>query len=376
MRIGRTIGFLVLALLGAALVWLAAGSLRAARRERAAEAAWDASFGPLGFLTERFPARPTNETARALEGAARTLGIEMRPRGEQPADDEPSRPKKTEWDGVRAPLEKWADAQAAKAEGLPEPPPAPVASFFAAHAPVLDAIEETLLASPAPEWAVDVSKLYAAPVPNLSGQMQLARVLVGRAEARAAAKDARAEESLRAAFALTGSLRGRPEIVSQLVSIGATRLELAAARRIPVDAVAWRERLKTLDPRAGMLVAWKREAWVQHEAAKRLREGRLRAGPLSGRATALLGFWRDRVASAAYLDAWRAAAEAAAKSPVEDAEAKGLTEAFTAALVQSGARAVPPEAMPNLVGSWRRANVLALEIRKTDESLAARTPKA
>lgn len=374
MRIGRTIGFLVLALLGAALVWLGAGSLKAARRERAAEAAWGASYGPLGDFTTRFPARPTNEMARALEDAARTLGIEMRPRGEQP-DDESSWRKKTGWDGVRAPLEKWADAQAAKAEGLPESPPAPVASFFAAHVPALDAIEKTLLAGPAPEWAVDVSKLYAAPVPNVSGQMQLARVLVGRAEARAAAKDARAEESLRAAFALTGSLRGRPEIVSQLVSIGATRLELAAARRIPLDAVAWRGRLKTLDPRAGMLGAWKREAWVQYEAAKRLREGRLWAGPLAGRAAVLLRLWRERVASAAYLDAWRAATEAAAKSAVEDAETKGLTEAFQAALVQSGARAVPPEAMPNLVGSWRRANVLALEIRKTDETLAARAPK-
>lgn len=374
MRIGRTIGFLVLALLGAALVWLGAGSLKAARRERAAEAAWEASFGPLGGLTARFPVRPTNESARTLENAARTLGIEMRPRGEQP-DEEWSRPRKTDWDGVRAPLEKWADTQAAKTEGLPEPPPAPVSAFFAAHAPALDAIEKTLLTGPAPEWAVDVSKLHAAPVPNLSGQMQLARVLVGRAEARAAAKDARAEESLRAAFALTGSLRGRPEIVSQLVSIAATRLELAAARRIPVDATAWRERLKTLDARAGMLLTWKREAWVQHEAAKRLREGRLRAGPLSGRAAVLLRSWRDRVASAAYLDAWRAASEAAAKSAVEDAETKGLTEVFQAALVQSGARAVPPEAMPNLVGSWRRANVLALEIRKTDEALAARMPK-
>lgn len=375
MRIGRTIGFLVLALLGAALVWLAAGSLKAARRERAAEAAWEASFGPLGDLTARFPARPTNETARALEDAARTLGIEMRPRGEQPADDESSQPKKTEWDGVRAPFEKWADAQAAKTEGLPEPPPAPVASFLAAHARALDGIEKTLLAGPAPEWAVDVSKLHAAPVPNPPGQMQLARVLVGRAEARAAAKDARAEESLRAAFALTGSLRGRPELVSQLVSIAATRLELAAARRIPVDAAAWRERLKTLDPRAGMLMAWKREAWVQHEAAKRLREGRRRAGQLSGRAAALLGSWRERVLSAAYLDAWRAATEAAAKSAVEDAEAKGLTEVFQRTLVQSGERALPPDAMPNLVSSWRRANVLALEIRKTDEALAARAPK-
>ena len=375
MRIGRTIGFLVLALLGAALVWLGAGSLKAARCEQAAEGAWGAPSGSLGGLTTQFPARPTNEAARALEGAARTLGIELLPRGEQPADDEASRPKKTEWDGVRAPLEKWADTQAAKAEGLPEPPPAPVASFLATHAPALDAIEKTLLAGPAPEWAVDVSKLYAAPVPNLSGHMQLARVLVGRAEARAAAKDPRAEESLRAAFALTGSLRGRPEIVSQLVSIGATRLEIAAVRRIPVDAAAWRERLKTLDPRAGMLLTWKREAWVQHEAAKRLREGRLRAGPLSGRAAVLLRSWRDRVASAAYLDAWRAATEAAAKSAVEDAETKGLTEVFQAALVRNGGRAVPPEAMPNLVGSWRRANVLALEIRKTDAALAARTPK-
>ena len=283
--------------------------------------------------------------------------------------------KTTDWDGVRAPLEKWVDVQAAKAEGLPEPPPAPVASFLAAHAPALDAVEKTLLAGPAPEWVVDVTRLYASPLPNLSGQMQVARALVGRAEGRAAARDARAEESLRAAFALTASLRGRPEIGSQLVSIAATRLELAAARRIPIDAAAWRERLETLDPRAGMLAAWKRQAWVQYEAEKRLREGRLRTVPLSGRAAGLLRSWRDRVTSAAYLDAWRAAIEAAAKSPVEDAETKGLTEAFQGALVRSGARAVSPEAMPNLVGSWRRANVLALEIRKTDEALAARTPK-
>lgn len=192
MRIGRTIGFLVLAILGAALVWLLAGSLKGGRRERAAEAAWEASFGRLALMAERFPARPTNETARALEDAARSLGIEMRPRGEQPADEEMSRPKKTEWDTVRAPLEKWADTQAAKAEGLPEPPPAPVASFFSAHAPVLDAIERTLLAGPAPEWAVDVSKLYAAPVPNLSGQMQLARVLVRRPSPRPAPQIGRA----------------------------------------------------------------------------------------------------------------------------------------------------------------------------------------
>ncbi len=375
MRIGRTIGFLVLALVGAALVWLAGGAIQAGRRERAAEAAWETSFGPLGALTARFPARPTNETARALEQSVQSLGIELRPQAEMPAEDEPGRPKKTEWDGVRAPLEKWVDVQAAKAEGLPEPPPAPVASFLAVHAPALDAIEKTLLAGPAPEWVVDVTRLYASPLPNLSGQMQVARALVGRAEGRAAARDARAEESLRAAFALTASLRGRPEIGSQLVSIAATRLELAAARRIPIDAAAWRERLETLDPRAGMLAAWKRQAWVQYEAEKRLREGRLRTVPLSGRAAGLLRSWHDRVTSAAYLDAWRAAIEAAAKSPVEDAETKGLTEAFQGALVRSGARAVSPEAMPNLVGSWRRANVLALEIRKTDEALAARTPK-
>ena len=156
MRIGRTIGFLALAVLGAGLVWLGAGSLRAGRRERTAEAAWEASFGPLENITAQFPPRPTNDTARALEDAARTLGIEMRPRGEQPADDEPSRPKKTDWDTVRAPFEKWADTQAAKAEGLPEPPPAPVASFLAAHTAALDAVEKALLTGPAPEWAMDV----------------------------------------------------------------------------------------------------------------------------------------------------------------------------------------------------------------------------
>ena len=95
------------------------------RRERAAEAAWEASFGPVGDLPARFPAHPTNAAARALEEEALKLGIELRTRGDQP-ENESSRPKKTEWDEVRAPLEKWADTQAAKTEGLPEPPPAPV----------------------------------------------------------------------------------------------------------------------------------------------------------------------------------------------------------------------------------------------------------
>ncbi len=373
MRIGRTIGFFVLAFCGAALVWLAAGSYRAASRERSVEAGWEVSLGSLGDIARRFPPHPSNEAARALQESSQALGIELRPRGELP-DDESSRPKKSEWDGVRAPFEKWVDGQAAKTEGLPEPPPAPVAAFFAAHAAGIDRVEALLLAGPAPEWAVDLSKLYAAPVPNVSGQMQLVRLLVGRAEARAAAKDARAEESLRAAYALTGSLRGRPEIVSQLVSIASTRLELAAVRRIPVDPPAWRERLKTLDPRAAMLLSWKREAWTQREAAARLRARRIGAGSLGGRVAAWIGSWRSRVASAAYVDAWRSASEIAAKSPVEDAEAKGLTEAFQESLVRNGERALPAVAVPNLINSWRWANILAVEIRKTDEALAARTP--
>jgi hypothetical protein len=373
MRIGRTIGFFILAVVGAALVWLGAGSLRAARRERAAEAAWAEAFGPLGDLPAKFPAHPTNDLARAVEESARNLGIELRPRGEQSVEDESSRPKKTEWGVVRAPLEGWVDAQAAKPEGLPVAPPAPVAAYLAAHAPALDAIEKTLLAGLAPDWVTDLGKLHAAPVPNVSGQMQLVRVLVGRAEARAAAKNARADESLRAAFTLTGALRGRPEIASQLVSIAATRLELGAVRRIPVDAVAWRERLKTLDPRGAMLATWKHEAWVNHEAAKGLRAAKLRAGPLSDRLTALIGAWRERVESAASLEAWKTTIDAAAKTPVADTDARLLGETFQQALARNGEG--PSPAIKNLADSWRRANVLALEIRKTDEELAARASK-
>ena len=370
MRTARAIGFLVLALAGAALVWFGAGSIRAARRARTVETAWAGSFGPLESITAKFPAHPTNAAAHALEESARSLGIELRPRGEQPMEDEPGRPKKSELDGVRAPLEKWVDQQAAKAEGLPEAPPAAVAAYFASHAATLDAIEKSLLAGPAPDWALDLAKLHAAPVPNVLGQMQLARVLVGRAEARAAAKDLRADESLRAAFALTGALRGRPEVVSQNVSIAATRLELGAVRRIPVDAAAWREPLKTVDPRGGLLTALRHVAWVDYEAAKGLLRVKLRAGPLSGRLVALVGAWRERIEAVAVLDAWRATIDAAAKSPVADTEPRFLGETFQQTLVRGGVKR--NLAIPNLIESWRRANIAALEIRKTDEILAAR----
>jgi hypothetical protein len=373
MRTARAIGFLVLALAGAALVWFGAGTIRASRRERAAEAAWAETFGPLAEIPARFPAHPANAAARALEESGRTLGIELRPRNELPPDEEPGWTKKTERNDVRAPLEKWVDHEAAKAEGLPEAPPAAVAAYFASNAPTLDAIEKVLLAGPAPDWAMDLSKLHAAPVPNVLGHMRLTRVLVGRAEARAAAKDKRAEESLRAAFALTGALRGRPEVVSQAVANSATRLELGAVRHIPVDAAAWRERLKTLDPRGGLLTSLRREAWVEYEAAKGLRKAKVRAGTLSGRFTALLGAWQERVEAAAVLEAWRATIDAAAKSPVTDAEPRFLGETFQKTLREGGVK--KPLAVPNLIEAWRRANVATLDIRKTDELLAARAAK-
>jgi hypothetical protein len=203
--------------------------------------------------------------------------------------------------------------------------------------------------------------------------MQLARVLVGRAEARAAAKDVRAEESLRAAFALTGALRGRPEVASQGVSIAATRLELGAVRRIPVDAAAWRERLKTLDPRGGVLTALRHSAWVDHEAANGLLRVKLHSGTLSGRLAALVGAWRERVEAAAYLDAWRATIDAATKSPVAETEPRFLGETFQQTLVRGGVKKNLP--IPNFIELWRRANIAALEIRKTDEILAARTTR-
>jgi hypothetical protein len=373
MRIGKTIGFFVLALAGVALVWFFTGSIRAARRERAVESAWAESFGPLGEMAAKFPAHPTNVEAHALEESARTLGIDLRPREELSPEDEPGRPKKTELDEVRASLEKWLEREAARAEGLSDAPPPAVAAYLASHAATLDAIEKSLLTGPAPDWAVNLAKLYAAPAPNVPGQMQLTRVLVGRAEARAAKKDVRADESLRAAFTLTGALRGRPEIASQVASMAATRLELAVVRRIPVDAAAWRGRLKALDPRGGLLMALRRSAWVDYEAARGLRKSKVRAGPLSARLAALMGAWRERIDAAGILDARRATFDAAARSPVSVAEPRFLGETFQKALKEGGVRV--PLTIPNLIETWRRANVAALDIRKTDEELALRVSK-
>jgi hypothetical protein len=373
MRIGKTIGFFVLSLAGVALVWFLAGSIRAARRERAVETAWAASFGPLGEIKAKFPEHPANGAAHALEESARTLGIDLRPREEQSPEDEPGRRKKTELDDVRPPLEKWLDREAARAEGLPDAPPPAVAAYLVSHGATLDAIEKSLLTGPAPDWAMDLAKLYAAPAPNVPGLTQLTRVLVGRAEARAAAKDVRADESLRAAFTLTGVLRGRPEIASQVASTAATRLELAAVRRIPVDTAAWRERLKALDPRGGLLMAMRRAAWVEYEAAKRLRKSKVGAGPLSARLAAFMGARRERIEAAGILDARRAMLDAAAKSPVSEAEPRFLGETFQKALKEGGVRV--PLTVPNLIEAWRRANVAVLEIRKTDEVLAGRVSK-
>ena len=65
--------------------------------------------------------------------------------------------------------------------------------------------------------------------------------------------------------------------------------------------------------------------------------------------------------------------DAAAKSPVTDAEPRFLGETFQQALARGGVKRNIP--IPNFIELWHRTNIAALEIRKTDEVLAARATK-
>ncbi len=367
MRLWKALALTVLLAAGAGLVWLAGSAVWAASREKQALDAWSALGSPLQALAASFPKKETNAAAHELEKTALPLGIDLKPRGGEAPVEGPGMDKegKSEWGRTRAALTKWMTTEAERPEANVEPPPPAVGAYLTGHGAEIDAIEGALVSGPAPEWAQDPGLLFAAPVPNMAGHLQLHSLLLARALARAAAGDAAgAERSVLASWNLAGPERQRPDVVSRSISWIATHLQLGVLRKGALDADAWRGRIAGWDARESVRRSWALEAWTIWQAARRRQQSGVYAGAPQGPLAGLVARPGQRLEAAALLDGWRAMTEAAVKSPVSDGDGAFLAEAFRKGM---GRWAAAAPSVPNLASAWKRADRLALEAELTNK---------
>src|SRR5205085_9128398 len=103
-------------------------------------------------------------------------------------------------------------------------------------------------------------RLFAAPVPRAGAFRSVVSLLVLDGVQRARAGNlGGAEQSLAAGWRIAGSLRDRPELISQVIAMGLDRTLLQAMRRVTLGPVAW---AAPHDYRASLTSSFAMEAWL------------------------------------------------------------------------------------------------------------------
>ncbi len=267
MRNKLVVGVLVL-LLAPPLLGLLAGPPWAAHLEGGASAAWQAAGLPLEGFVSRHPRAGVNAAARRLAELGAPLGLDF---GEGLA--QPPATAREALVALRGELNRHAQALLG---GEASQPPEAWRAFRRAHAGELAALVAQLADGTPPSWEQDVEKDVAAPVPPLTAHRDLAALLVLEA-LEPGPHGPGPEAALRALVRLGAGLRGRPELISFLMSIALDRRGLALARRVESAAPATVDELTRIDARGGLVTSLQSECWLfLHYAA---REGRLSPTP-------------------------------------------------------------------------------------------------
>lgn len=236
-------------------------------RERSVEKRWAEAKMPLAGFLKSLPTAEKNPAAKRLEELVIKLGFSVTPQVEP-------QPKVTgEWDKIKVPL------QEANLKALEDPsaaaglPPEAVVAYLDSHEADFAAIRAHLLAEKI-VWSSHPEKGYAATLPNLLGQIDLARALTAHALlCHARNQDLVAISDLDALWKLADSLRGNPILISQLVAMAEENLALVTMRKLDGAPATWAEQIAASDPTRAMVQAWHYEAACAFGARWTTREG-------------------------------------------------------------------------------------------------------
>lgn len=225
-----------------------ASPLRAAEVKAPAGEEWPMRLGTLDSVPARYATEDGSSAAGRLKPLAVELGIDFDVAGGRSS-------------AMTRSIAEWVDAQIIRPDDTIAAPPQAISAFVDSHARQLNAVRDLLLSAPI-AWPLNVQRVTHAPLPNLRAHAALSRMLLARALIQKSWSD------LHAAWALQRGLTVRPELISQLVALSATRTIVAAARKLPAPAPPWFDEITRLDVRRNMIGAMQYEAWDLDQEVK------------------------------------------------------------------------------------------------------------
>jgi hypothetical protein len=124
----------------------------------------------------------------------------------------------------------------------------------------ISAIRDLLLREPI-VWERDLRQQHGGLLPKVAMHLSLMRLLVASALGRARQHDASAWDDLHAAWNLTKSLDGHPNVILRAVAVSMTRAINAVAWKMPLPAPAWFGEVQDRDLVQPLLETLQYENW-------------------------------------------------------------------------------------------------------------------
>jgi hypothetical protein len=242
----------IVAATGYGLLW----ALNLGMRSRLNRRDWPDGLGTLLNAEKHFPDAEETLAAVALMRLTPSLGIDTTPRTKV-MDARPTLP-----DAVKKAFGDYDKAELESARFEITAPPAIVSEYLQQHDTELNAVRDHVLTGGPIGWKVRFHDGFAAPLPNLLGDMLLAKVFVARSFVKAKVSDPSAWDDLRTVWLLNRGLWQRPELISQLIALAATRMVNGAAAKMPLPAPAWLGEMRSYDYRFAFLASQQAEAWM------------------------------------------------------------------------------------------------------------------
>lgn len=232
------------------------------RKSRLAREGWNETLGTYDEIMQRFPAREANVSARQLEGLCAAFGIELAPRWEKDRE-RPSVDAAREHDAVKREMAAWLFRQIEQPRFAREPPPESVEKFLRDHSADVDAVRQQLIHSDPPLWKRQMEKLFTAPVPNLTGHLELQKVLIADSQMRLrVGEGSLALDDLEASWRLNLALRDYPLLMTEFIAMTVARMQAGALRQVGAAPSVWSKRFVELDFRESLMTALGFEGWI------------------------------------------------------------------------------------------------------------------
>jgi hypothetical protein len=252
---------------GAAAIVLAAwiwSGVRVWQKEKPVQQAWKEMTGKtpdeyFQAVLQTFPKAGMNDSARQLEEITTRLGIfnPMPNRLYDGARKEVTGP----FGALDIPIYVLNQLRR-PSDDLDEEPPE-LQRYLKTHQADLDELYSLIQRRDIPRWETDLSHLLQAPVPQLFYHRQLQGLIVlDILEKTRRGEHEAALGALESLWKISQSLRGRTELLSQLIAISILKLQTEVIRKMERIPVEWQRRLEVAPWKASFLRAMEFDAVV------------------------------------------------------------------------------------------------------------------